>query len=214
MSATSFELLSPTDAQLWYWDTPEAPMNMGNVCLFEGRPLFDASGAFRLAEVREAIASRVHRVPRYRRKIVEVPLLHPILVDDPDFDIANHVELVSLPEPGTEEQLKEVFARVHEGRLDRTRPLWKIVFVEGLQDGRVGMIQKIHHAPFDGATTVRVMERLFDTEPRPAAVEPPPPWDPAPLPHPLEVVAEVPTTTAASRGSQPIPSCSAERTAP
>src|SRR3954447_1250311 len=189
MSQPSFESLSAVDAQLWYWDTPEAPMNMGNVCLFEGAPLFDASGAFRLDDVRDAIASRLHRVPRYRRKVMEVPFLHPILVDDPDFDIANHVELVSLPAPGTEEQLKEVFASVHEGRLDRTRPLWKLVFVEGLQDGRVGMIQKIHHAPFDGATTVRIMERLLDAEPQPAPAERAPPWEPAPAPHPLEVVA-------------------------
>jgi WS/DGAT/MGAT family acyltransferase len=191
MTQPPFELLSAVDAQLSYYDTPETPMNMGNVCVFEGGPLLDASGAFRLADVREAIASRLHLVPRYRRKLIEVPFLHPILVDDRDFDIADHVELIRLAAPGTEEQLKEAFARVHEGMLDRSRALWKIVFVEGLQDGRVGMIQKIHHAPFDGATTVRIMERLFDAVAQPAATEPAPPWDPAPPPHPLEVAAAV-----------------------
>src|SRR5436190_19938204 len=117
--ASSFELLGPMDAQLWYYDSPATPMCMGNVCLFEGGPLFDESGAFRLEDVRRAIAARLHLVPRYRRKIVDAPApnLHPILVDDPAFDIANHVEVVELPKPGTLDQLKEVFARLHEGML-------------------------------------------------------------------------------------------------
>jgi diacylglycerol O-acyltransferase len=178
------------DVQLYRWDTPETPMNMGNVCLWEGGPLLDSEGKFRLDDVRRAIDSRLHLVPRYRRKIVELPggHLHPILVDDPHFDIANHVEVVTLPAPGTLDQLKEVFARTHEGRLDRSRPLWKLVFVDGLEDGRVGMIHKIHHAPFDGATTVRIMERLFDETPD-AARDEPAPWTPQPEPHLVEVMA-------------------------
>lgn len=187
---SSFELLGPIDVQLYHADKPDSPMSMGNVCLWEGGPFLDADGRFRLDDVRRAIESRVHLIPRYRRKIVELGggYLHPILVDDPAFDIANHVELVSLPAPGTLEQLKEVFARVHEGMMDRSRPLWKIVFVDGLQDGRVGMIQKIHHAPFDGATTVRIMESLFDATPD-ATRDPPPPWDPQPEPQLMEVTA-------------------------
>ncbi len=185
----AFDVLSPVDAQLWDWDTPETPMVMGNVCLFDGRPFFDESGNFRLADVRRSIESRLHLVPRYRRRIVDVPLGRPILVDDPSFDIANHVQLLTLPEPGTEEQLKAAFAQVHEGLLDHSRPLWKIVFIQGLADGRVGMIQKIHHSPFDGATTVRIMETLFDSEPKPKPA-PPPPWHPQPAPQALQVVAE------------------------
>lgn len=186
----SFELLGPLDIGLWYGDSPATPMNMGNVCLFEGTPLFDASGVFRLEDVRRSIESRLHLVPRYRRKILESLGGHlpPVLVDDPGFAIANHVELVSLPRPGTLEQLKQVFARVHEGTLDHSRALWKIVFVEGLEDGRVGMIQKIHHTPFDGATTVRIMELLFDKAPDAPPVEPEP-WQPQPPPNPIEILA-------------------------
>lgn len=190
MTGGAFELLSTVDAQLWYWDTPETPMMMGNVCVFEGDPLFDASGAFRLEDVRRWIESRLHLVPRYRQKVVKVPFSRPILVDDPHFDIANHVDVISLSEPGAEDQLKEVFARVHEGILDRSRPPWKIVFVRGLQDGRVAMIQKIHHAPFDGATSVRIMEALFGAAPKGGAIEQAPAWSPKPSPHVLEVMVK------------------------
>ena len=190
-TTANFELLSPLDAQLWYWDSPETPMCMGNVCLFEGEPLRDGSGNFRLEDVRRAIESRLHLVPRYRRKIMEVPgnLSHPALVDDPGFDIQNHVQLVTLPSPGSLDQLKEVFAKTHEGRLDRSRPLWLTVFVDGLEDGRVGMIQKIHHAPFDGATTVRIMQQLFDESREPGEAESAPAWEPQPPPSLPEVYA-------------------------
>ena len=185
----TFDTLSAFDAQFLYWDSDATPMNMGNLCIFEGGPLFDESGSFRLEDVRRAIASRLHLVPRYRRRVLEVPggFAHPVLVDDPNFDIANHVRLVRLPEPGDERRLKEAFARAHEGMLSHDRPLWEITFIEGLEDGRVGMVQKIHHAPFDGATTVEVMSLLFASTPAHAEIEPPP-WRPEPPPDPLSLV--------------------------
>src|ERR1700757_1053530 len=96
------DALAALDSQFLYWDSDNNPMCMGNLCIFEGEPMFDESGVFRLEEVRQAIDSRLHLVPRYRRKVLELPgaLAHPVLVDDPDFDIANHVRLVTLPPPG------------------------------------------------------------------------------------------------------------------
>ena len=175
----TFDTLSAMDAQFLYWDSDRTPMNMGNLCIFEGGPLTDERGAFKLEDVRRAIESRLHLVPRYRRKVLEVPggFAHPVLVDDPDFDIARHVKLVALPRPGTDDVLKETFAQLHEGMLDHGRPLWEITFIEGLDGGRVGMVQKIHHAPFDGTSTVDVMELLFDDTPEFRYVEPPP-WRP------------------------------------
>lgn len=182
---TTFDTLSAFDAQFLYWDNDSTPMNMGNICIFEGGPLHDDGGVFRLDDVRRAIEARLHLVPRYRRKVLEVPggFAHPVLVDDADFDIANHVRLVTLDPPGSDEQLKQAFATAHEGALDHTRPLWEITFVDGLQDGRVGMIQKIHHAPFDGASTVDVMDLLFEHSPEHEDVAPPP-YEPAPAPDP------------------------------
>jgi WS/DGAT/MGAT family acyltransferase len=186
---TSFDTLSATDAQFLYWDSDRTPMNMGNLCIFEAGPLTDEHGAFRLAEVRRAIESRLHLVPRYRRKVHEVPggFAHPVLVDDPDFDIAQHVKLVALPRPGTDEQLRQTYAQLHEGMLNHGRPLWEITFIEGLEGGRIGMVQKIHHAPFDGSSTVDIMELLFDRTPEHVHVEPPP-WRPEPPPEPLALM--------------------------
>jgi len=182
----SFDTLSAFDAQFIYWDSDRTPMNMGNICIFEGGPLHDESGAFRLEDVRRAIESRLHLVPRYRKKLLDVPggFAHPVLVDDPDFDIANHVKLVSLDPSGSDEQLKAAYARIHEGMLDHARPLWETTFVDGLEGGRVGMVQKIHHAPFDGASTVDVLHLLFDPTPEHADIATPP-WRPAPAPDPL-----------------------------
>ena len=183
---TTFDTLSAFDSQFVYWDSDATPMNMGNLCIFEGGPLFDSDGRFRLDDVRHAIESRLHFVPRYRKKLLEVRggFAHPVLVDDPDFDIANHVKHVTLPKPGDDTQLKEAFARAHEGMLDHSRPLWELTFITGLEDGRVGMVQKIHHAPFDGTTTVDIMDLLFDRTPEHHEIEAPP-WHPEPPPDPL-----------------------------
>ena len=183
---SGFELLTAFDAQFLYWDSPNTPMNMGNICVFEAGPVLDASGRFRLAEVQKAIGNRLHRVPRYRKKLMEIEGHHPILIDDPDFDISNHVRVLTLDPPGTEQQLKDAWARVHEGMLDRSRPLWEITFVDGLSAGRVGMVQKIHHCLFDGITTVDIMSLLFDLSPDAAPVDPAP-W----LPQPPPMLSEV-----------------------
>jgi len=185
----SYDPLSAMDAQFLYWDSDRTPMNMGNLCLFEGEQLRDERGAFLLEDVRRAIGSRLHLVPRYRRKVLEVPggFAHPVLVDDPDFDISQHVKLVALPAPGTEEQLKATYSSLHEGMLNHGRPLWEITFIEGLEDGRVGMVQKIHHAPFDGTSTVDIMGLLFDTTPEHVPTEPPP-WRPEPPPDPMSLM--------------------------
>jgi WS/DGAT/MGAT family acyltransferase len=187
-----YETLTATDANFLYWESQTTPMNMGNVCIFEGEPFFDESGAFRLGEVRRAFESRLHLVPRYRKKVMEVPfgLGHPVLVDDPAFDIANHVRLISLPNPGTEEQLKEAFAAAHEGMIPRSKPLWEITFVEGIEGNRVGMIQKVHHSLIDGVSSVDVMTTLLDSTPEYEPAEPQP-WEAEPLPDPSVLTAEL-----------------------
>jgi WS/DGAT/MGAT family acyltransferase len=187
----SFERLSALDASFLYWDTPETPMNMGNVCIFEGEPFFDEHGEFRLGEVHAAIASRLPAVPRYRMRVAPGArfVSHPVMVDDPDFDIANHVKLVALARPGSDKLLKEMFSRIHEGTLDRSRPLWEIWFIEGLEGGRVGMVQKIHHAPFDGQSTVDILETLLDSEPNPVPTSAAAPDKPRPGPGVIEVLA-------------------------
>ena len=107
----------------------------------------------------------------------------PIWVDDDHFDVAHHVRLTALPRPGDRSQLLALFERLQAQLLDRRRPLWELWFVEGLEGGHVGLIQKTHHALVDGISGVDVATVLLDFTPTPV-VDDPPRWRPEPAPSP------------------------------
>ncbi|MCW2958593.1 MAG: acyltransferase [Solirubrobacterales bacterium] len=188
----SYESLTPVDANFLYGETATTPMNMGSLSIFEGGPFFDADGRFRLEQVRGAVEAKLHQVPRYRKRVMEVPfgIAHPVLVDDERFDIANHVRVMALPKPGDTAQLKELYAGIHEGMLDRTKPLWQMTFIEGLEGGRVGLVQKTHHGLIDGITSMDVMGLLLDSEPDPVILEAPQ-FIPVPAPDPAALATEM-----------------------
>jgi len=119
-------------------------MHIGNVAILAGPLDFDA--------LRSLIGRRISHVPRYRQKVRGVPgrLANPVWVDDEDFDLDYHVRRSALPRPGTEDQLRELVGRVQSRPLDRTRPLWELYVVEGLDaDGgepRFAVMTKTHQA--------------------------------------------------------------------
>ncbi len=160
-------------------------MQVGALTVFEGEPFFGPDGHFRLAEVRDLVASRLHRIPRFRKRVQRVPLDvgQPIWVDDDRFDIGYHVRHTALPAPGDRSQLLGLFERLQAQLLDRARPLWELWFVEGLEGGHVGLIQKTHHALVDGISGVDVATVLLDFTPTPV-VDDPPAWRPEPAPSP------------------------------
>ena len=174
-SVSTYDRLSSLDASFLHLESLETPMHVGAVSIFEGASFFDDTGRFQLAAARRLIASRLHLIPRFRKMLKAVPFNQgrPIWVDDPRFDIAYHVRLTALPSPGTREQLMTLTARVQSQLLDRSRPLWELWFVEGLEGGRVALIQKTHHALVDGVSGVDVATVLLDFQPEPAFLEPP-----------------------------------------
>lgn len=180
-----YDRLSALDASFLHLERLETPMHVGAVSIFEGAPFFDESGRFRLAEVRRLVGSRLHLIPRFRKRLMFVPFEQgrPIWVDDARFDIGYHVRLTALPHPGSREQLLALTARVQSQLLDRDRPLWELWFVEGLEGGNIGLIQKTHHALVDGVSGVDVATVLLDFTPDPTFLEPPR-WviEPAPSP--------------------------------
>lgn len=186
---SGYDRLSGLDASFLALERLETPMHIGSLAILEGEPFFDERGRFRLAEVRRLVASRLHLIPRFRRRPVEVPLGlgRPVWVDDERFDVAYHVRLTALPSPGTRAQLLALFERVEAQLLDRTRPLWELWFVEGLEGGRVGLIQKTHHALVDGISGVDVATVLFDFVPE-TRVPDPPAWSPSPNPSPAQLI--------------------------
>ena len=116
---------------------------------------------------KDFIASRLHLVPPFRRRVVEVPfrLNHPIWVEDPDFDLDYHIRRIGAPAPGGHRELAELAAQIASTPLDRSRPLWELYVVEGLADGNIGVVTKMHHCAVDG-----VSGRRADGEPlRPRA---------------------------------------------
>ena len=186
----SNDRLTVLDSAFVQLETPTQPMHVGHLAIAEGEPFVDAAGRFRLDAVRQAIAARLHLVPRFRQRLVPVPFRQgrSVWADDPRFDVANHVQLTALPAPGDEAQLKELTARLQAAPLDRRQPLWELWFVEGLEGGRVAMIQKTHHAMADGVSGVDVANALFDQEPEAEPVEAPP-WEPERTPTTGELVA-------------------------
>ena len=126
------------------------------------------------------IRSRLHLLPRLRQKLA-VPPGHmgtPMWVDDPDFDVHNHVQHVTLPSPGTDAQFHEVIGEYLSPPLDRSKPLWELWLTDGFEDDRFGIIYKTHHSMADGISATDVGMLLFDVEPKDEIVRTEEPWHP------------------------------------
>jgi diacylglycerol O-acyltransferase / wax synthase len=120
-----------------------------------------------LGRVQELILQRLPLVPPLRWRLAEVPLNldYSYWVDDPDFDLEFHVREIALPAPGSEAQLAEQVARIVARPLDRGRPLWELYLIQGLEDGHVAVLTKIHHAVVDGLSGAEIMAALLDLTP-------------------------------------------------
>ncbi len=156
-------------------------MHMASIGIFEGPPLHDADGNLRIDDIRGLIASRLELVPKLRQRasqglLGEAP---PAWVDDPDFDLAEHMRVRRLPPPGTEVELRKLCAELMAIPLERTRPLWELIFVEGLTGGRVALVEKLHHSMADGLAASELATVLLDLSPVPPQPgKGAPPWAP------------------------------------
>jgi diacylglycerol O-acyltransferase / wax synthase len=116
---------------------------------------------------RQNVVDRLHLLPPFRRRLIEVPLGLdlPYWIEDPDFDVDYHIRHHAVPAPGNAQQLSEVVARIVGRPLDRSRPLWELYVIEGLEGDRVAMLTKIHHATIDGAAGAQMLGVLLDPAP-------------------------------------------------
>ena len=187
-----YDRLSALDESFLHLERAETPMHVGAVAVLEREPFFDASGHFRLEEVRALVASRLQLIPRFRKRVMPVPFGQgrPIWVDHEGFDIADHVRLTALPAPGSRRQLLELAERLTVQVLDRAQPLWELWFVEGVDHGRhVGLIHKSHHTLTDGISGVDIATVLLDFSPEPTVLAPDG-WVPAAPPDPSRLVID------------------------
>jgi diacylglycerol O-acyltransferase / wax synthase len=182
--------LTPLEVSLLALDTAHTPGHVGTVDIFDaGREGFEYERL--IALIRERIAF----VPRYRQRIRGIPahLAGPVWVDDENFDLTFHVRRSALPRPGTLDQLREFVGRVLARRLDRSRPLWEMYLVEGLEDNRFAVVAKSHLCLVDGVDNVEVGQVLLDSTAHTHALPSPSggvdPWHPVPEPSSLELLA-------------------------
>jgi diacylglycerol O-acyltransferase len=145
-------------------ESASTPMHNATVEIFE-----PAGQGFGYDTLLELVADRIAFVPRYRQRIRTVPgrLAPPVWVDDDDFDLTYHVRRSALPRPGSMEQLRELVARISSRPLDRSRPLWEMYLVEGLEGGRFAIYAKSHQILVDGVATVDLGQVILDVDPHP-----------------------------------------------
>ncbi|UQX89695.1 wax ester/triacylglycerol synthase family O-acyltransferase [Jatrophihabitans telluris] len=178
--------LSSLDVSFLYLEGPTTPMHVGGLAVFA-----QPSGGFDYDTLADLISKRISLVPRYRQRIKSVPghLASPVWVDDADFDLSYHLRRSALPKPGSEEQLRELLARVQSRPLDRNRPLWEMYLVEGLSDDRFAIITKTHHAMVDGISAIDISQVILDVSPVPREI-PDDLWMPRQEPGAINLVAD------------------------
>jgi diacylglycerol O-acyltransferase len=198
MAQQHLDRLSAVDAAFLHQEGDATHMHIGAIARF-------AAPAPPYVDVLEHIRGRLHLVPRYRQKLAVPPggFGRQRWIDDPRFNLEYHVRHTALPRPGDDERLLRLAGRVFSQRLDRTKPLWEMWMVEGLQDGRWALVSKTHHALVDGISGVDLTTMLFDLQPDPQPHDMPDVWVPHPEPSDAELAAA--SLTSAARRTLGLP---------
>lgn len=187
MPAT-FERLSFLDTSFLALESPETHMHVASVLIVESEGMATPAGGLDIERIRRYMAGRIHLAPRYRQKLAWIPIeRYPVWVDDEHFNLEYHVRHTALPKPGTEAQLQALAGRIVSQSLDRSKPLWEMWLVEGLEGGRFAIINKIHHCMIDGMAGVELMGMILNFGPDPTILEPRE-WTPRPMPTGAELL--------------------------
>jgi diacylglycerol O-acyltransferase len=168
------ERLSGLDAFFLYTETPQVQMHVQFVALVDPK---DVPGGYSFSKLSETVADKVRRKAAFRRRLMHVPLdlHHPLWIEDPDFDIIHHVRQVALPQPGTMVELGAMVGRISSTPLDRSRALWELWAIEGVENDRIAIVLKFHHAFVDGVSGAALLMHLMDTQRVPQKLPPPEP---------------------------------------
>src|SRR6516165_12451 len=164
--------LSGMDASFLHLETPETPMHVGSLMLLELPENYQGDY---YEDVKAMLSKRLHIASVLTRKLAQMPfeLAEPVWIEDDDIDLDYHVRTVTLRRPGTKAQLEQLVARLHASLLDRSRPLWEMYVIDGLEDGQVAFYSKAHHSGVDGKAGVELAKVLYDTSPKMREVPPP-----------------------------------------
>ncbi len=185
--------LTAVDASFLSNETASSHMHVGAILIFEGPPPL-------YVDLVEHVRGRLNQVPRFRQRLAVPPLEagRPLWVDDVNFNLTYHLRHTGLPEPGGEEELKRLAGRVFSQQLDRSKPLWELWLVQGLERDRFAILTKTHHAMVDGISGVDIGTVLFDLEPVPTPAPVIDNWAPRPEPSTSALVTRAATDVAAA----------------
>jgi diacylglycerol O-acyltransferase / wax synthase len=156
--------LSGWDAVLLYSETPTVHMHTLKLAVIE---LDDLEGrTFGIDEFRKVIHSRLYKLEPFRYELVDIPFKfhHPMWRENCDVDLEYHVRPYRVDSPGGRRQLDEAVGRIASTPLDRSKPLWEMYFIEGLANGRIAVLGKIHHALADGVASANLLARGMDLQ--------------------------------------------------
>ena len=164
--------LSAMDSAFLHLETAEMPMHVGSLHRYQ---LPEGYKGNWYEDVKAHLTKRLHLAPVFTRKLALMPfdLANPVWIEDDDIDLDYHIRHTVLPEPGTQQQLEALAARLHSSLLDRSRPLWEFYVIDGLADGTKGFYCKVHHAAVDGQAGVALSNAMLDLTPVPRTVRPP-----------------------------------------
>jgi len=173
--------LTAQDASFLYAESQNGPTHIASLMFFEGHLAF--------ADLVRHIESRLHLLPRYRQRLVEVPfnLNHGTWEDDADFQIDNHLKRHVIPKGSTDDDLVEAAMEANQPVMDRARPLWEMHSFEGLSGNRTAILSRVHHSLVDGVSGIELLTTVLDL--RADAPPPPPPaeeWTSQPVPNYLQ----------------------------
>lgn len=166
------ERLAGVDAGFLYMETPSQHMHTLKIALVDTSSV---PGGYTPQRLQRELARRLHLLPPFRRRLLEDPLRlhHPLWVEDSDFDLTRHLRHTTVPHPGGKQEFERLVGQIASTPLDRSRPLWEMWICEGLADGRVGIVTKMHHAIADGIAANALLANSVTDLADPAHAAPP-----------------------------------------
>ncbi|MGY1896139.1 WS/DGAT/MGAT family O-acyltransferase [Nocardia gipuzkoensis] len=181
------ERLTGLDASFLYLETGTQHLHVCALLILD-----PSSGDYSFEGFKAELARRLPLIPQMRRRVYEVPLNldHPVWVEDENFDLDYHVRRIAIAAPAGRRELAELVGDIASRPMDRDRPLWEMSVVEGLDDGKVAVVSKYHHAAVDGITGANLMMHLCDPEPGVTKTVPEDEWRPEPKPNDWQMLAE------------------------
>jgi diacylglycerol O-acyltransferase / wax synthase len=162
--------LSGLDASFLYLETSSQVLHVCGLLTLDGSTV---PGGYTFAKLKQRLEERVRVIPAFRRKLHN-PLWnlgHPVWIEDEDFDLDHHVHRIGVPAPGDRAELAELCAHIAGQQLDRAHPLWQLYVIEGLADGQIAVLLKMHHASVDGVSGASLITYLAGLEPDAALPE-------------------------------------------